>query len=276
MRIAVWIVAALAALSFANTMRPATAQESVRRALIVCGLPGDEEHRATFASIVESLTQSLTLKHAFAKENVEVLFAGGNAACAAATRDAARADLEAAAAKLIAETTPEDVVWAIFIGHAHYDRRHALYSLPGLDVHEADVGEMFAGLKAKEQVFFVTIPASGYFLKTLSAPSRVVISATAADLEINETIFPEFLAKRLSEPVADIDGDDKATLVDLYVAIARDVAQVYVDKKLLATEHAQLDDNGDGQGAELQIDFLTEAQGGRPAGADKRMRLINK
>jgi hypothetical protein len=32
---------------------------------------------------------------------------------------------------------------------------------------------------------------------------------------------------------------------------------------LLATEHARIDDNGDGRGTELQADFLSEELGGR-------------
>ena len=31
----------------------------------------------------------------------------------------------------------------------------------------------------------------------------------------------------------------------------------------MSTEHALLDDNGDGRGTELQLDFLTEEEGGR-------------
>lgn len=270
-------IAAIAFLGEGLLLSPLSAQDvdaekPIRRALLVCGLPGDEEHRTAFAATIESLKTSLVEKHGLSDEQIEILFAGGSEACAVATSDAARSDLAAAAAKLVAETKPDDTVWVILLGHAHYDRRHAWYSLPGADVNEADVGEMFAGLQAKEQVFFVTIPASGYYLKTLSAPGRVLISSTSADLEVNETVFPEFLAKRLNEPVTDIDGDGVESLVDLYIAVARDVAQSYLDKKLLATEHAQLDDNGDGKGTELQIDFLSEAQGGRPAGADKPLK----
>jgi len=49
----------------------------------------------------------------------------------------------------------------------------------------------------------------------------------------------------------------------------RDVAQRYLDDMLISTEHALLDDNGDGRGTELHIDYLTPEQGGR-AERDKR------
>ena len=37
----------------------------------------------------------------------------------------------------------------------------------------------------------------------------------------------------------------------------------YLERELLATEHPLLDDNGDGRGTELQIDYLTAEQRGR-------------
>jgi hypothetical protein len=97
-----------------------------------------------------------------------------------------------------------------------------------------------------------------------------VITATEADREVNETIFPHKLAVALAEPPAfaefDIDEDGQISLLDAYLWSARETAQVYATDMLLATEHAQIDDNGDGRGTELQVDFLPEELGGRPGG----------
>ena len=38
---------------------------------------------------------------------------------------------------------------------------------------------------------------------------------------------------------------------------------MYVSESLLSTEHALLEDNGDGRGTEVQRDYLTEEEGGR-------------
>ena len=57
--------------------------------------------------------------------------------------------------------------------------------------------------------------------------------------------------------------DGTISLFDLYVTVARNLAQSYLERELLATEHPLLDDSGDGRGTEVQIDFLTEEQGGR-------------
>jgi hypothetical protein len=124
-----------------------------------------------------------------------------------------------------------------------------------------------AGLEAREQVFFIGIPASGFYIKPLSAKKRVVISATEADLEVNETLFHLSLADVLANPPEpaefDVDHDGNRTLFDLYIVLARSIAKRYADDELLSTEHAMLDDNGDGRGTELQIDYLPVEQGGR-------------
>jgi hypothetical protein len=54
--------------------------------------------------------------------------------------------------------------------------------------------------------------------------------------------------------------------------VAKEIAQNYASGELLSTEHAQLDDDGDGIGHELQNDYLPEEQGGTPPGKKKSNR----
>jgi hypothetical protein len=56
----------------------------------------------------------------------------------------------------------------------------------------------------------------------------------------------------------DVDKDGVLSLLDLYLAVALDVAKRYSEEELLATEHAQLDDNGDGRASELQAQYYVE------------------
>ncbi|TXT24138.1 MAG: hypothetical protein FD138_3123, partial [Planctomycetota bacterium] len=145
--------------------------------------------------------------------------------------------------------------------------KHSWLNLPGPDIQQTDFAKLFADLTAREQVFFITTPTSGFYVKPLSAKGRVVISATETDWETNETEYPHELARVLSaSPEAkelDSDQDGTISLFDLYVTVARNLAQSYLEREFLATEHPLLDDNGDGRGTEVQIDFLTEEQGGR-------------
>lgn len=242
-----------------------------KRALILCGLSGDAAHQKLFSETVVKLHAGLTKQLGFATSDVQVLFGDvpqepDDEVIKSAGR-ATREQLEKTVAALREKLQADDVLWVIVVGHSHYDGKHSWLNLPGPDIHQTDFAKLFADLSAREQVFFVTTPTSGYYIKPLAAKGRVVISATETDWETNETEFPHELARVLSSPPEakefDIDEDGAISLFDLYVTVARNLAQSYVDRELLATEHPLLDDNGDGRGTEVQIDFLTEEQGGR-------------
>ncbi len=248
------------------------APAGTKRALIVCGLPGDKDHRQPFAETVEKIRAALIDRHGFTGPEIRLQFGGpvaeGAGPVLAGVRGrATREDIETEAAELRQAIQPEDTLWVILIGHSHYDGKHVYFNVPGPDITEQEFGKLFAGIEAREQVFLITIPASGYFIKHLSAKGRVVVTATEPDLEINETLFPLALADVLAAPPPmpefDADHDGQPTFFDLYIALARNIAKRYTDDELLSTEHAQLDDNGDGRGTELQIDYLPVEQGGR-------------
>ena len=245
--------------------------EGTKRALIVCGLSGDAAHHKLFAESVGKLHEGLTKQLGFAADNVQVLFGDpaqeADAELIKSSQRTTREELEKTVAGLRNKLQPEDALWVIVLGHAHYDGKHSWLNLPGPDIQQADFGKLFADITVREQVFFITTPASGFFVKPLSAKGRVVITATEVDWETNETEFPHELARVLSGPPStkefDIDEDGAISLFDLYVTVVRNLAQSYLERELLATEHPLLDDNGDGRGTELQIDYLTVEQGGR-------------
>ena len=61
----------------------------------------------------------------------------------------------------------------------------------------------------------------------------------------------------------DRDKDGKISVLELYLAVVANVMKRYVDAENLPTEHAKLDDNGDGHGSELQESYLPPELGGR-------------
>jgi hypothetical protein len=243
-----------------------------RRALLVCGLAGDAPHRELFAETLDKLYGGLTRHHGFAAESVVVLWSdevseSNNPAVAASRGPATKEAIAQAAAELTVATQLDDALWVFVLGHSHYDGRYSWLNIPGDDIHQLDFAKLFAGVRCREQVFFLTQSSSGFYLKPLSLPGRVVVTATEPDLEVNETLFPHKLAEALADerPFAelDLDRDGRLSLLDIYLWTARETAQEYAAGELLATEHAQLDDNGDGRGSEVQADFLPEELGGR-------------
>lgn len=249
----------------------ATSIAGTKRALIVCGLSGDSAHHKLFAENVGKLHTGLSQQLGFSASDVQVLFGDqpldDDVDLIKSAGRATREELDKAAAGLREKLRPEDALWVIVLGHSHYDGKHSWLNLPGPDMQQHEFAKLFADLTVREQVFFITTPTSGFFVKPLSAKGRVVITATETDWETNETEFPHELARVLSTPPDakefDIDQDGTITLFDLYITVTRNLAQSYLESELLATEHPLLDDNGDGRGTELQIDYLTVEQGGR-------------
>ena len=251
----------------------APAFRGTKRALILCGHPGDKAHRKPFAESVEKIRDALIERYQFAADDIHVQFGGpvadGEGPVLSGVRgQATHEEIEAEVAELRKVLRPDDALWVVVIGHSHYDGKHSWFNIPGPDINEQEFGKLFAGIECREQVFFITIPASGFYIKPLSAKGRVVISATEPDLEVNETVFPLALAEVLATPPApaelDVDHDGNLTLFDLYIAIARNVAERYVSDEALSTEHSLIDDNGDGR-RDRGADRLSDREAGGPA-----------
>jgi hypothetical protein len=265
---------ALAASSTSIRAEETETAAGTRRALIICGLTGDATHRALFSQTIETIYAGLTTHHGFSPENVAVLWSerkenNDGPALSASTGPATREVLSESAAKIVESLKPRDALWVFVLGHAHFDGKNSWLNLPGPDMNQVELAALFSAAACQEQVFFMTTAASGFFIKPLSKPGRIIVSATEADREVNETIFPHKLAAALDQPPPylefDMDSDGRVSLLDVYLWAAQATAQEYVTEMLLATEHANLDDNGDGRGTELQRSFLTEELGGRRA-----------
>ncbi len=255
---------------------PAQPSAGTRRALIICGHPGDEQHETEFLGTIGTLFRGLTDQHGFAIENIRLLV--GSDVEDASLQEAhpvldtlnatlsTKEGVASAAKELVQTAAADDIVWVIVMGHTHLDRSRSFFNLPGPDMQQTQFAKLFDELQAREQVFFITMPASGYYIKPLSREGRVIITATEADLEINGTLFPSVLADALADAPSeefDADADGRYSLFDLYIRVTTAVAQQYLDEELLSTEHANLDDNADGRGSELQRDWLKEELGGR-------------
>jgi hypothetical protein len=251
------------------TVAPTPPKE--RHALILCGHPGDAEHVKSFAETVRKLGDGLAKTIGIPKERQHILFGADRPKdLPGATGPATREAVVAKVAEVRKVLRPEDGLWVICLGHCHHDSRQAWWNLPGPDLNAAEFGKLFADLTCREQVFVMTTSLSGYFVAPLSRRDRVVIAATEADAETNETTFPTVFAQVLANGLTladhDVDKDGKLTLFDLYVVVAKEIAQNYASAEQLVTEHPQLDDDGDGVGHEVQNAYLPEEQGGTPPG----------
>ena len=76
----------------------------------------------------------------------------------------------------------------------------------------------------------------------------MIIAATRSGYEQNSTRFGRFISEAIADPQADLDKDGQTSLLEAFLMATRRVAEFYETEGRLATEHALLDDNGDGLG----------------------------
>ena len=62
-------------------------------------------------------------------------------------------------------------------------------------------------------------------------------------------MFPDAFIQALTAPAADVDKNGRISLLEAFIYASRLVAQHYEQAGTLSTEHAMLDDTGDGKAA---------------------------
>jgi hypothetical protein len=138
-------------------------------------------------------------------------------------------------------------LWLVLIGHGTFEGKEAKFNLRGPDVSDTDLA---LWLKPFQRPILIidTSSSSAPFLNKLSATNRVVISATRSGHEQNFTRFGGYLAEAITNPQADLDKDGQVSLLEAFLIASRQTSEFYKQEARLATEHALLDDNGDGLG----------------------------
>ncbi len=138
-------------------------------------------------------------------------------------------------------------LWIVLIGHGTFDRRVAKFNLRGPDV-SADELKLWLNPVKRPTAVINCSSANGPFIPLLSGPNRIVITATKSGTEVNFTRFGDHLSQAISDPAADLDKDNQTSLWEAFLMASRRTAEYYDTDGRLATEHALLDDDGDGQG----------------------------
>ncbi len=160
-----------------------------------------------------------------------------------------REDIEAALGELSERTGPDDAVMIVLIGHGTSSGGDSRFNVPGRDLSATDFAFLVERFGTRNVVFVNTASASGAFISEMSGPNRTVITATRSPREGNATRFAGFFADAFAGEVADTDKDERVSVLEAFAYARREVERSFEEDGLLATEHALLDDNGDGVGS---------------------------
>jgi hypothetical protein len=214
---------------------PAFAQTT--HLLVITGVPGDDEHAKKFDTWAKTFIDAAKKQDAVPDGNITHLSGSG----------ANKAGVEKAFADLGARVKPTDGVVVLLIGHGSFNGSQAAFNLPGPDLTVEEWGKLLARLPSQRVAFVNTTASSGAFLPAISAPGRVVVTATKTGGERNETQFPEFFVAAFADPAADRDRNGHVSIGEAFEYAKAKVVQAFQQKGLLLTEHATLDDGGEGR-----------------------------
>lgn len=156
-----------------------------------------------------------------------------------------REGIEAGLAEVAARVSPGDQLILYMIGHGSGAEDEAKFNIRGPDITGGEFAELLKQFDEQDVAIINTTSASYSFAAALSAPGRVIISATRSPSERYDTWFSEFFIAALDSRNGDRDKNLRVSMLEAFTYAKSSVEQWYEDQGRLAAEHAGLDDNGD-------------------------------
>jgi hypothetical protein len=144
------------------------------------------------------------------------------------------------------ESPSEDPLWLVLTGHGSAQGQEPRFQLDGEDLGLGELKEWLGRIR-RPMVVVLGFSSSGAFVKGISAPGRVVVSATRSGEEENWSRFGKAFATALTEGGGDLDGDGQVSVFEAWWAGLEGVEAFYKENGRLSTEHAVLEDLGEGR-----------------------------
>ena len=230
------------------TVTAAPAWPRERFAVIISGASGGSKYADNYAEWRTTLAAALKDKRGLNEENVIVLSEDAVSDGNRSTSDGVKRALSSVASRL----KPDDLLMVVLIGHGTLDGPDAKFNLVGPDLDAHEWAQLLVKLPGR--LIFVNTSGSSYpFLKELSGPNHVVITATDSAVQRFDTVFPQFFAAAFTQESADTDKNGRISIWEAFAYASREVGQWYEERGQLATEHAAIDDDGDRAGQEAQV-----------------------
>jgi len=245
-----FIGGALLVFAFVAPPTPAVAGGAPQRShlVVIVGAAGDPVYEEVFHNWAVQLVEAATEHLAMAPEQVVYLGANPDAHADGVSARSSRDNIEAELARLAAESSPDDRVFIVLIGHGSGEGEQSKFNIPGRDLSAVEYDALLDRFVTQQVGFINTASASGDFIAVLAAPNRVVVTATRDAYQNNQTVFPRFFVEAFNAEVSDLDKDGRISLLEAYNYASLEVARFYEDDGRMLTETAHLDDNGDGEG----------------------------
>lgn len=220
MRIAVLLFLALSSLQASNYF------------VTIAGLGGTPEYETQFKQWASALDKAFKTNGSDCR--VETIT--GNAAT--------RQNIRELLGRMASEVSSGDAFALMLIGHGTYDGTEYKFNIPGPDITAEELSSFLDRIPAQRQLVVNMTSASGASLPVLAKKNRVVITATKSGTEKNATIFARYWVDALQNAAADTDKNGTVSALEAYRYAQSKTAAYFQQEKLLATEHAMIDDTG--------------------------------
>jgi hypothetical protein len=250
-----------AALALAALTVTTSARAEGRHALLVFGASGGEKYAEQHQRWAAELSSTLQDRLSFPPDRTVVLSEAGQSG-----RQSTRENITRVLSEMKDQVGENDLVLVILVGHGSVDAASAKFNLPGPDMDDREWAALLRSVPGR--LVFINAASGSYpFLQRLSAPERIVITATDSVAQRFYTVFPERLIEALADPAIDRDRNGRVSVWEVFAATGAAVKQHYTQRGQLSTERPILDDDGDGRG--------TEADAAGPDGALARTTYVD-
>lgn len=220
-----------------------------KHALIITGPGASPEIRQRFRNWSQDLYNTLLEDYGYQDAHIWLLLDDGEdvGQLTDKVRGSSRVeDVRAAVNELAMVAGDGDQVTVFLIGHGSAAFGEAKFNNAGPDMTGAEFANMLAVLEAQDLVIINAASSSFEFSRELSVLGRVVVSATRSPAERYDPRFGGYVIEAMQGHRADLDRNGMVSVLEVFNYASGQVAEWYREQGRLPTEHAVLDDNGDG------------------------------
>jgi hypothetical protein len=212
--------------------------------VVISGLGGEKKYSDSFDKLSQTLADAANKRFGIPDSAIVWLGEDSVSKLPHFRGQSTKANIERVMTQLATRAGPGDQVVLVLIGHGSGEGEESKISIPGPDLSARDFAQMLARFPTQKLAFINMTSASGDMLPILSAPNRVIITATKSAFERNESRFAQFFVDALTKDGADTDKDGRVSLLEAFRYAVVETKRVYDTDTRLQTEHAQLDDMG--------------------------------
>jgi len=215
-------------------------------AVILAGAAAEEKYEDQIHSWALRLHDILTFDYGYGPGQIVLLMGQADPDDARISGSCRREIIQDKLRALREVLQPGDQVFFFLLGHGTGNEEEAKFVITGPDITGQEFASILETLSEQDVVLVNTTNSSFPFCTALTGPGRVIVSATRSRAEKYDTIFAKYFIAALDGHAGDRDKNRRVSIWEAFGFAAKNVKKWYADQNRIPTEHAVLDDNGDG------------------------------